>query len=169
MLKIALLVAAIVVIIIIVVVVAGLLLPVAHVASRQTTVPADTDRVFAVLTDIERYPAWRSDVKRVEVLSRAPVRWMEEGRNGRITFERIETDEARRIVTRIADAGLPFGGTWTYELAPSGGGTMLTITERGEIYNPVFRFMSRFVFGYTATIDRVLEDLRRGVASQSRP
>ena len=33
------------------------------------------------------------------------------------------------------------------------------ITENGEVYNPLFRFMSRFVFGHTATIDKYLEDL----------
>ncbi len=26
---------------------------------------------------------------------------------------------------------LPWGGSWTYELAPAGAGTQLTITERG--------------------------------------
>jgi hypothetical protein len=65
-------------------------------------------------------------------------------------------------VTRIADPHLPFGGTWTYEVAPAvGGGSTLTITENGEVYNLVFRFISRFVMGYTATIDRYLEALRK--------
>ena len=54
---------------------------------------------------------------------------------------------------------MPFGGTWTYELTPTAGGTSLRITEDGEVYNPVFRFMSRFVFTHHATIDTYLTDM----------
>ena len=60
--------------------------------------------------------------------------------------------------------GLLFGGTWTYELTPVGRATLLRITERGEVYNPVFRVMSRFVFGHTATIDAYLAALGARVA-----
>ncbi len=35
----------------------------------------------------------------------------------------------------------------------------LTITERGEIYNPIFRVFARFVFGYTATMETYLKQL----------
>jgi hypothetical protein len=71
-----------------------------------------------------------------------------------------ERQPPRRLVTRIADQSLPFGGTWTYELTPAGSGTRLTITEHGTVFNPVFRFMSRFVFGHAATIERFLKDIR---------
>ena len=36
-----------------------------------------------------------------------------------------------------------------------------TITEDGEVYNLIFRFMSRFVFGHTATMDAFLKNLER--------
>ena len=144
-----------------VVVLVGYALPVAHVASRDATLSAPPERVFAALTEVERYPSWRSDVKSVELLPWAAApRWREHGSNGAITFERTELQPPNRIVTRIADTDLAFGGTWTYELTPEGGGTRLTITERGEVYNPVFRFMSRFVFGHTATMEKFLADLR---------
>jgi len=64
-------------------------------------------------------------------------------------------------VTRIADDSLPFGGSWTYELFPSGEGTEVRITERGEVRNPIFRALSTFVFGHTVTLDRYLADLQR--------
>jgi hypothetical protein len=35
----------------------------------------------------------------------------------------------------------------------------VTITEDGQIYNPVFRFVSRFVLGYESTMRGVLRDL----------
>jgi uncharacterized protein YndB with AHSA1/START domain len=144
------------------VVLTGYALPVEHVASRTATLSQTIDQVYAALGDIESFPRWRSDVKSVDLLSTAPPRrWRERGDNGDVTFEIVEMQPPSRLVTRIADPALPFGGTWTYELAPEGKGTRLTITEHGEVYNPVFRFMSRFVFGHTATIDQFLADLTK--------
>jgi hypothetical protein len=68
-------------------------------------------------------------------------------------------------VTRVADPDQPFGGTWTFDIGPDSGGARLTITERGEVYNPVFRFIARFVFGYTATIEGYLRSLREKLGS----
>ena len=63
------------------------------------------------------------------------------------------------LVTRVVP-NRAFGGTWTYRLVPSGPGTDLTITEDGEVYNVIFRFMSRFVFGHYATMDAFIRDLQ---------
>ena len=50
----------------------------------------------------------------------------------------------RRLVTRIeATPGTPFGGTWTFEITPDGTGSRVTVTERGWIANPIFRFRAR--------------------------
>jgi hypothetical protein len=38
-------------------------------------------------------------------------------------------------------------------------GSRVRITERGEVRNVIFRFMARFVFGYTATMETYLKDL----------
>jgi uncharacterized protein YndB with AHSA1/START domain len=139
----------------------GYALPVAHVATRDVTLPAPPERVFAALTDVEAFPRWRADVQEVDVTARTPqLQWQERGSDGTIAFEVQESDPPRRLVTRIADRTLPFGGAWTFTLQPEGGGTKLTITENGEVYNPLFRVMSRFVFGHAATIDRYLRDLQ---------
>jgi uncharacterized protein YndB with AHSA1/START domain len=160
MLKVTLIVAGVVCLLVAIVIVVGYLLPVAHVASAETNVDQPPDRVFALLTDVAGFPRWRSDVKSVELLGSDPPRWREHGSNGDVTFEVTERQPPRRLVTRIADQSLPFGGTWTYELTPAGSGTRLTITEHGTVFNPVFRFMSRFVFGHAATIERFLKDIR---------
>jgi uncharacterized protein YndB with AHSA1/START domain len=140
----------------------GYALPVAHVATRDAALPAPPERVFAVLTDVEAFPRWRTDVDAVEVIARTPqAQWRERGSDGTIAFEVQESDPPRRLVTRIADRTLSFGGAWTFTLEPVDGGTKLTITENGEVYNPLFRVMSRFVFGHTATIDRYLKDLQK--------
>ena len=166
MLRNALIVLGVLGAIVFVVVLVGYMLPVAHIASRDTTLPQPPDRVFAALADVERYPSWRSDVTSVEVLSETPTkRWREHGDDGQITFERTQSHPPARLVSRIADTGLPFGGTWTYELTPEGAGTRLSITERGEVYSPLFRFMSRFIFGHTATIEKFLADLEKHLQS----
>jgi uncharacterized protein YndB with AHSA1/START domain len=144
-----------------IVAVIGYSLPEGHLVSREATFASPPATVFTALQNVERYPDWRSDVRSVEVVTRTPaLRWREDGGNGTITFEIQEARPSERIVTRIADPSLPFGGTWTYVLAPAGAGTRLTITENGQVYNPLFRFMSRFVFGHAATLEKFLADLQ---------
>lgn len=87
--------------------------------------------------------------------------WRETDKHGQtIAYETIESAAPTRLVTKIADPKLPFGGTWTYEISPTPTGSSLTITENGEVYNPIFRFVSRFIMGHTATIDAYLKALQ---------
>jgi uncharacterized protein YndB with AHSA1/START domain len=151
---------AVLVLIVAVVVVVGYMLPRDHVASTTATIPAPPDSVWEALTDVRDYPRWRPSVRSVDALStEAPVRWREHTSDGDITFERTDDQRPRRLGARITDENLPFGGSWTYELAPAGTGTRLTITERGYVSNPLFRFMSRFVFGH----HRTQEDFQRAL------
>jgi uncharacterized protein YndB with AHSA1/START domain len=143
---------AVLVLVIAAVVVIGLLLPRDHVATTTAHINAPADSVWQALTDVRDYPRWRPGVRSVEVLSTdGALRWREHTDDGAITFERSEEERPRRLVGRISDETLPFGGTWTYELEPETNGTRLTITERGYVTNPLFRFMSRFVFGHHRT------------------
>ena len=64
-----------------------------------------------------------------------------------------------RRVTRIAEKNLPFGGTWTFDIADAPEGCVVRITEDGEVYNVIFRFMARFFFGYTSNMEGYLRDL----------
>jgi uncharacterized protein YndB with AHSA1/START domain len=139
----------------------GATLPKAHSVSRTTHVPMPPEALYTLLTDVDRYPTWRGDVKKFE---RLPDRdgkpaWIETMTAGRIPmyFERMERPTL--LVGRIADPSLPFGGTWTYRIAPAARGSDLTIREDGEVYNPIFRFMSRFVFSQTATIETFMKNL----------
>jgi hypothetical protein len=83
-----------------------------------------------------------------------------------VPIEVKEWNPPARLVTRIAARDLPFGGTWTYELTPAGTGTELRITENGEVYNPLFRFLSRFVFGHTATMRTYLAALGQSLGEK---
>ncbi len=136
----------------------GSMLPKGHVASRRARFVPSPEAVFAVVTDFAGGASWRSDLERVEMLpDQGGLPAFRE--HGPIAMRVEELHAPDRLVTRIADPDLPFGGTWTWELSADGTGTAITVTERGEVRNPIFRFLSRFVFGHTATLDRVLADL----------
>jgi uncharacterized protein YndB with AHSA1/START domain len=145
----------------------GWMLPVGHAASRTMHVRASPESVFDLVKDVAAYPAWRPGVSRVEVLDArgGALRFREHSSTGALTMEMTEASRPARIVTRIADPDQPFAGTWTFEIAASGGGSTVTITERGEVYNPVFRFVARFVLGHARTIDDFLNALRRRLES----
>ena len=141
----------------------GTQLPQNHSATRRAEFAVPPDAVWRAITDVQAFPSWRSGIKSVSKLPDRNGRttWVEESRSGRMTLTVDQSDPPRRLVLRIADPDLPFGGTWTYDIAPVAGGSSLTITENGEIYNPLFRFMARFVFGYEATMTSYLASLEK--------
>ena len=151
--------------IVLIVLLVGWSLPVQHRASGEATLKSSPQAVYQLITDVDRFPQWRSSVKSAELLpdSGGKKRFREVGGDGTILYEVDNAVPGQRLVTRIADKSLPFGGSWTYELIPRGDSTTLRITEDGEVYNPIFRFVSRFVFGHTATIEKYLADVRRAV------
>ncbi len=145
--------------ILLLVVLIGALLPRKHVASRSVSLHQPAEAVWNLITGP---PNWRPSVRSyAELPSRDGHRvWSETDVHGQtVTFETVEMSPPRRWVTRIADPKLPFGGTWTYEITPNSAGCSLTITENGEVYNPLFRFVSRFIMGDTATIDAYIKAL----------
>ncbi len=159
--KIAMIVLAVLVGVVVLVAAIGWMLPVKHVATRQATYRATPEAVFATITDVERLPTWRASVKSVEMDTSQSkrTRFRETGSDGTIAYVVEERVPPRRLVTRIDDGSLPFGGSWTYELTPAGDSTTLRITENGEVYNPIFRFMSKFVFSHHRTIETYLTEL----------
>lgn len=146
----------------------GYMLPQNHSVSRERTFPATAETIFTQINNPAAYPEWRTGVTRVEILPPVDdlVSFRESGSDGDIVFVIEIVEPLRRVVTRIADKSLPFGGSWTYELMPAAGGTMLRITEDGEVYNPLFRFISRFVLGHYKSIDQFLDDLERRLVSR---
>ena len=144
----------------------GYALPQAHVVSRETALAVDRAAVFSTITDVAAYPSWRTGLTKVDVLANDPLKWREHQGSDAILFEVVESRPPELLRVRIADPELPFGGTWIYELSAEGDGTKLRITEQGEVFNPVFRFVSRFVVGHTATIDRYMADLQRRLTAR---
>lgn len=140
---------------------AGARLPKGHTASVRARFTQTPEAVWEAISNLTQAANWRSDLKAIERLpdeNGKPV-WVEVGKQGRMRYVIEEMVPPSRMVTRIADPKLPYGGSWTYVIAPQDSGCTLTLTEDGEIYNVLFRFMARYVFGYDATMAKYLHDL----------
>jgi uncharacterized protein YndB with AHSA1/START domain len=140
----------------------GAFLPKQHTVTREASYQQPPEAIWEAITDYRKFPEWRKMITRVEPLP--PVNgkpsWREVDSHGNsIPYEVIEWTPPQRLVTRIADPKLPFGGTWTFEIIPLPAGATLRITENGELRNVIHRFMVRYAFGYRITLDAYLKAL----------
>jgi hypothetical protein len=149
----------------------GSRLPMEHVATVTAEIAAAPERVWGLISDVERQPGWRTGLKAVEMTGpgaagpcwREMQGWMamplcvtasEEPGNGRM---------GRRVV-EVADPKLPFGGEWTYELEPVGiGATRVRITERGTTGPAMWRFFGHYVVGEDRNVRQYMRDLEGAV------
>ena len=150
----------------------GLLLPRAHRAASTIQIARPTGDVWSAIRDLGRVPDFWPEVK---TSVRQPDRdghevWLQTMKNGFALPLVIEEDNPpARLVTRIVIEGkAPFGGSWIYEVAESGGGTRVTVTEDGFVDNPFFRVISKLM-GYHSTLDSYLKALARRFGESAQP
>lgn len=155
----------------------GSRLPKEHVASRSILLHKTPAEVYAVVHDFASASKWRADVKQVDVTVQPDgrIHFRENGKNGVVNFELAQDVPAQRMITRILDTNLGYSGNWTYVFAPEalegleGKATRLTITENGEVSNVIFRFLSKYAFGHTATLDTYLGSLGKHYGENVKP
>jgi polyketide cyclase/dehydrase/lipid transport protein len=161
---------AIIVLVVAVVAGVGAMLPKEHVATRAAHFREQPDEIWKAISTPAEFPKWRPEVKSVEMIpdSGGHVVWVEHSGQG---WSAQETPYQMtefvppvgampgRMVARIASPNLPFGGSWNYELSAVDGGTLLRITEHGEVRSVVFRFVSRYIVGQTKTMEDYLTAL----------
>ncbi len=162
---------AVIVGMIIVVVMIGASLPQKHVAARYILLHQKPEAVFALISDVQSGAAWRPEVQSVDILPSVDghVQFREKMKHGAIRMLVLEAHSPERMITQIADKSLPFGGVWIMDIAPTTEGCRLSIIERGEVYNPIFRFVSRFVLGYTNTMDTYLRNVAHKFGENAEP
>lgn len=140
----------------------GALLPKRHRVTRSLRLHRPREAVWARIVDIEGSAAWRTDLRAVEPArdeDGAPL-WVEVERDGgSTTYRTIEECAPQRLVREIVPRGQPYGGRWIIELRDQGGGTIVRVTEEGEVYNALFRFVGRLILGYARKIERYLRVL----------
>ncbi len=154
----------ILVLLIIVVVVVGRLLPLKHSVTVSGRFQTGLDDLWKAIRDFNTYMEWRSSIRELNVIDE--LGWIEVDKRGhKITFGITEEHAGRKMVVKIMDKDLPFGGEWVYEVSEGNDAAALKITENGEIYNPVFRFVSWFFMDKTATLKRYMQDLQKHLTS----
>jgi len=151
---------------------AGMFIPKQHVVSSSITLSQLPDSVWAVLRDLGGYPNWWSDIK-----SSVPDEeggdkevWIQKDAQGHaLPLLVVQSNPPTVLVTEIVAEKLPFSGVWTYEIEPVAAGSRVTITEDGEVFNPIFRLVARLFLGHHTTIDRCLEALGQRFGEQVIP
>jgi hypothetical protein len=121
----------------------GYFMPVAHEASRSAEFNNPPEQVFALMSQPATYQQWWDGAT--------------------VKSEVVESVPPTKIVTRVVGE-TQFGGTWTIDIADTPGGSRMTITERGDIYNPVFRVLAKYVFGYAGTMESCLAAAQKKLA-----
>ncbi|HZF10450.1 MAG TPA: SRPBCC family protein [Thermoanaerobaculia bacterium] len=152
----------------------GMLLPRTFVTAESARYRQPPPVVWAAMTDLAALPAWDPLVQRME---RRPDRhghpvWREHNGDGAVTYEVVQAVPPHRLVLRVLANDAPFRGTWTFDLAPGPpgeGGSQLTLTARGRIANPFFRFLLRFVYGSDRALDIYLTALGRRLGETVQP
>jgi len=150
----------------------GAALPHDHVTTIATDMPASQDRVWQMITDVNAQPKWRTGLKSVEAWPSADGKecWLEVQSGMKMPLCVDASKPPDKHVVRVADPGLPFGGTWTYELSPkSAGESTLSITERGTTGPAMWRFISHYVMGEDTQIKTYESDLKKALQAQGSP
>ncbi|KAI7902749.1 uncharacterized protein BX663DRAFT_531268 [Cokeromyces recurvatus] len=168
----------------------GLLLPSSHTISRSAKYNTTAEILWAILTSVEDYPAWRSNIDRVTVRrDEFEDELNKYDDSHRLTFVEYTKKDRRTVVMHIEQTyakkllrvleerpyiapgeqvpqkNSTFTGSWTFTLEPVEGerAVILKITEQGVIKKPMVRVSHRLFFGYHRRIDRFLKDLTKEV------
>ena len=152
---------------VILIIAVGAMLPKHHNASRTVVLRATPEQVFALISGPQD---WRTDLKEYKFFDQnghAMVREIDT-HGQTINYEIVQSQPPTFLKRTIADKNLPFGGSWTWNIQPQDDRSEVTIIEDGEVYNPLFRFVSKFIMGHTRSIDNYLAMLSTAAKTHKR-
>ncbi len=150
----------------------GSRLPKTHVAASRQILEVTVDEAWAIVTNFTEYPKWRRGLTRVEdgpLIDGLPSWYEYCAPRIKVHLQITECEFKKRLVTRLVGEKLPIFGAWEYEFAENNRGTLLTITERDKVYNPILRFFTLLVFPHHAAMDVFLIALARHCGSKGEP
>ena len=129
--------------------------PERHTAMIHFTLKKSRTIVWAALTDYAAMPAWWPAVTAVRTETRPngdAITWNKDKHGREMGFRTKAEAPPARLVREIVGEGLPFGGTWTFELMEENGGTRVTLTEDGFVTSPLFRGVAALFMKPDATM-----------------
>jgi uncharacterized protein YndB with AHSA1/START domain len=153
--------------------IAGSQMPREHRSVVIATFKASRATVWTAITDYAAMPSWWPAVKSVRV-EKLPdgteLTWNKDSHGQEIPFRTGESRVNEKLVRVIAvekAEKIPFGGTWTFELADApGGGTRLMLTEDGFINPAIFRAVAKWFIGLDATQKDFVANLEKRLAAK---
>jgi len=148
----------------------GRRLPAEHVAQGSILVNADIGQVADRIRRVDLQPQWRSQLSSVTIESQTKgvTRYQEHSGKDRVALALYERDEGRSFESQITDPNLPFGGRWLIELSPEASrATLVRVREEGVVRAPVYRALSKYVFGHDTTLKKYLADLAASFQSRT--
>lgn len=152
--QILLILAGIIIGLVFIAIIAGLFFPEKHIGIIKREFKQSPHVIWTLLTNRSNELSWRTDLKNIE---RIPDRngnevWREKTNIGQtlitVTLEQIPNE---KLVRKLVDHKW-YGGTWVIKLSKTENGSKILFTEKGEIYNPLIRFMFNVVFSRTPTL-----------------
>jgi uncharacterized protein YndB with AHSA1/START domain len=151
---------------------AGALMPRTHRSQLTAVIPADRAAVWAAITDYESMPSWWPAVKSVRterLPDGAEVTWNKDSHGQEVPFRTAEARPREKLVRVISSTSLPYGGTWTFELADApGGATQLTLTEDGWIGPAILRALAKWFIGLDSMQRDFIAHLQAHLAAPAR-
>ncbi|KAI8976237.1 hypothetical protein BDB01DRAFT_361404 [Pilobolus umbonatus] len=156
----------------------GLILPSSHTVTRSAVYQTTAEILWAILTSVQDYPAWRTNIERVTVREEddeinkyeiARCTFVEHSKKDKKTVVMHIVQEPEKKLLRVLDESVDkrkstFTGSWTFSIEPVDGNQVrLKITEQGVINKPMVRVAHKLLFGYHRRIDRFLKDLGKEI------
>lgn len=160
------------------------LLPETRTVSASGLIAAGPRTVWSLLVRVEDYPSWRASVVRVEplpgeegpvrsspgpgpVLGRPPAGWVEVDRAGnRVRWRVIEAAPPERLALEVRAGWPPYRGRRVVRLSPEDGVTRVSVGQRGEAGNALFRFAGRYLSSPNRDPERLISALVERVAER---
>jgi uncharacterized protein YndB with AHSA1/START domain len=151
----------------------GVFLPIEQVRSARAMFARPPEMVWRVLTDLDGMPLWRSDLAAVERLPDLAGRpaWREVSRGGDRVVELSYSEPPHRLVIQGATGGRGGLPVRSFDLVSTPQGTLVTLTDRVEVRNPLRRVLVRLrvpranLRRLLSDLDQVLNANRRQVAA----
>ena len=141
----------------------GWLMPSRYVASQSLLLPVPIADAWTTLVDYPGHTAWRRGLTAVDRLPDAESTevWRESFGRSTTRTTTIEAHSPSSLVRQFDVEGGSIRRRWEFALEPvvSPGNTRITLTEFGEIRNPLRRFVVRFITGRSTTLKDFLRDL----------
>lgn len=147
----------------------GLLRPRLHTVRSRLRLASTLEPVWEIVADHEQWADWQPGLKRVELLpeTEGMTTLIAEGSWGEMPM-RIEACEPPHRLVTFVDGGT-YSGRWIWELeAAPDGGTVVTLTEEGEVRNPLFRTATMFHDNHKSML-RALRALATRMGESAEP